>query len=101
MPRDMDDEMEKALGELICKLNPYTNKMELYLLPASNGDNFSRLDVEVDAKYPTEWGFKGQPAKINTAVRLRYRYKTKNTVTGEEYWNTDYLLIGYEGTGGP
>jgi hypothetical protein len=108
--------MEETLGELICSLNPYINanttEMDIYLASPATGTkppDLSQVELEVDAKYASAWEFKGAPQRVNTAVRIKYRYgvgqdKTKppdpktNPIA---YWIEDYILIGYEGAGGP
>jgi hypothetical protein len=108
----MDSKMEEALGELICRLNPYTHEMDIYVGnpdPSKFDNNPRQLDLEVDTKYPGEWAFKGQSQRINTSIRLRYRYPVRTKKPdgtpdpkGEIlYWLDDYVLIGYEGAGGP
>lgn len=50
-------------------------------------------------KYGTgDWAFKGQPRRIDTALRIAYRWK--KVVGDQTVWITDYLLIGYEGSNG-
>jgi hypothetical protein len=44
------------------------------------------------------WHFKGQDRIIRRALRLPYRYPIRN---GGGALATDYVLIGYEGGGGP
>jgi hypothetical protein len=106
----MDEEMEKALGELICRLNPYSHEMDIFLLPkAPKGDELSQIELEADAEYAANWEFKGQAQRINTAIRIKYRYPVRKkdhdgTVAPDApilYWLEDYLLIGYEGGAGP
>ena len=52
-----------------------------------------------------EWTFKGQPQKINKAVRILYRYPVLGPPAGQPptrpvlYYVEDYLLIGFEGSG--
>ncbi len=120
-----------ALGELICRLNPYTErtdpashrhtgKMDVYLAPnhppvpnpsnptgaPADANAYAQIELEVDAKYASEWAFKGQPQRINTAFRIRYRYPvfaSKGDAADPSkalYWVDDYILIGYEGAGG-
>src|SRR5689334_20537202 len=69
--------MEKAIGELICIMNPYTHDMDIYI---GNPDpdriklNPRQTEVEVDDKYPGTWAFKGEAQRINRSVRIKYRY---------------------------
>jgi hypothetical protein len=109
-----------ALGELICRLNPYTNLpkdpttglktggMEIQppfarLLagnPPSLEDIIAYLTVEVVRDYGDKWSFKGQTFGVKTAVRIPYRFKV-TTDKGETYWQEESLLIGYAGGDGP
>ncbi len=102
--------METDLGKLIMMLNPYTQDgtkttpMDIYVEnpdPATIQTNYRQVDLEVDTEYPGEWEFKEQPQRINTAARIRYRYGVKDSAGNGAYWIDDYLLIGYEGSGGP
>lgn len=109
-----DPDQMAILGELICRLNPYTRRtdpdsgkttgdMDVLLAPDSLGDPknlYAKVQMEVDTKYPESWSFKGQPQKVNTAVRIRYRYPVKDKDGRFLYWVDDYLLLGYEGSGG-
>jgi hypothetical protein len=112
----MAQSMEEVLGELVCDLNPYitpnTTEMDIFLVAPAAGTkppDLSQVELEVDTKYSAEWDFKGQPQRVNTAVRIKYRYgvgkdKTKPVdpkTNPAVYWIEDYLLIGYEGAGGP
>ncbi len=103
------------LGKLIFALNPYTNRenpasstetgdMDLYVdSPAAgkSAPDISQFEVEVDTAYPAKWEFKEEAQNINTAIRLRYRYPVKNSSGSVLYYIDDYLLVGYEGSGGP
>ncbi len=52
-------------------------------------------------KYGTgDWAFKGQPRRIDTALRIAYRWAKKDDDGNFICWITDYLLIGYEGSNG-
>jgi hypothetical protein len=109
-----DPDQMDILGELICRLNPYTRRtdpdsgkttgdMDVLLAPDSLGDPknpYAKVQMEVDTKYPGTWSFKGQAQTVNTAVRIRYRYPVKNKDGKFMYWVDDYLLLGYEGSGG-
>jgi len=44
------------------------------------------------------WEFKGQQRIIRRALRFKYRYPVYN---GGGALATDYVLVGYEGGGGP
>ena len=116
-----------ALGELICRLNPYTElpasqttgqstgEMEVATLPgttlpiaetgaADPGDksligNIAQMGIEVEDNYGSKWSFKGQTQSVKTAVRIPYRFPVKKG--GKVlYWRTEYLLIGYAGAEG-
>ena len=95
--------MEEELGELICRLNPYTHEMDIYVGnpdPKHIQNDYRQIELEVESNYPGEWSFKGQGQRINTAGRIRYRYPVKDKETGNlKYWQDDYLLIGFEGAG--
>jgi len=122
----------ELLGQLICNLNPYTERSDLPASPRTTGkmdvflatnhppypdpsnpggsppaaNPFSQIELEVDTKYAADWTFKGQPQRVNTAVRIKYRYPvfpTDDTADPAKalYWIEDYLLLGYEGAGGP
>ena len=99
------------LSELICRLNPYTERtdpangttsgeMDIRVGPAHGDDACSEIQLEIDAKYASDWTFKGAPHRINTAVRIKYRYPVKDRHGAPLYWVEDYLLLGYEGAGG-
>lgn len=104
MADDRREAMEKALGELICIMNPYTHDMDIYVGnpdPARIDPDFRQTAVEVDDKYPGEWPFKGEPQRVNRSIRIRYRYPKRAEEGGQVLcWLEDYLLIGYEGAGG-
>jgi hypothetical protein len=115
-----------ALGELICRLNPYTElpvnqttgqstgEMEVATLPgttlpigetgAEAGEqsligNIARMGIEVEDNYGSQWSFKGQTQAVKTAVKIPYRFPVKKN--GKVlYWRTEYLLIGYAGAEG-
>jgi hypothetical protein len=66
--------------------------------PATQPPDATCIWMEMD-KYGTgDWAFKGQPHRIDTALRIAYRWK--KVVGGQTFWITDYLLIGYEGSNG-
>jgi hypothetical protein len=108
---------EQDLGALICMLNPYTDGSEGSMDPhvfiaampgssptpsagsaGSSSPDMTGVWTELQTSYPADWEFKGQAHKINTAVRIAYRWpKTVGTTT---VWVTDFLLVGYEGSGG-
>ncbi|MGC1409728.1 MAG: hypothetical protein WA864_12370 [Acetobacteraceae bacterium] len=113
-----------ALGELICRLNPYTElpfdktnnmqtgKMEVGTLPPKPTGSYKATDaqttatiacieIEVEKNYGTQWTFKGQPQSVKTAFRIPYRFQVKDKEGNTLYWQTEYLLIGYAGGDGP
>jgi len=114
--------MEEDLGTLIRMLNPYTDgaqgSMDPHTFVAAATPagptaaatatpapatpppppNPGRIWMEVDTHYADDWTFKGQPHKINKAVRIAYRWAKKDGSGNILYWVTDYLLIGYEGS---
>lgn len=109
--------MAQDLGDLINTLNPYTDNtqpqrgaltggMDIYTAdaiaapPVPAGTHRDRIMVEVDSKYPGEWIFKGEPQRINKAVRIRYRFPVVDGNGNLLYWVEDYLLIGFEGANG-
>jgi hypothetical protein len=105
------------LGELICRLNPYTENPKPGLVGVPTGDmqiatlspaadppeddnGFSTVEIEVERNYPAQWTFKGQTQNINTAVRIPYRFPVYDENGNPRYWLKEYLLIGYVGAGG-
>jgi hypothetical protein len=111
-----DEKMAQAddIGKLIMLLNPYTDKpdtpkhgqatgeMDVYM---GQNAGIPQIQLQVDANYPGEWTFKGEPQKINKAVRILYRYPVLGPPSGSPptptvlYYVEDYLLIGFEGSG--
>ena len=94
--------MEQELGELLCRLNPYTPDMDIYVGnpdPKTIANDYKQIELEVESGYPGEWRFKGQAQRINTAGRIRYRYPMRDKTGKVLYWKDDYLLVGYEGAG--
>ena len=111
---DGDHDQMAIIGELICRLNPYTRRydetsgrttgdMDVFLAPEDPDDpknDYARVQLEVDTKYPGKWDFKGEAQNVNTAARIRYRYPVKSKDGEFLYWVDDYLLLGFEGSGG-
>jgi hypothetical protein len=106
---------QEVLGNLIFALNPYTKRpdpvsgtatgdMDLYVDSPTGtmptGD-ISQIELEVDTNYPADWTFKGQPQHVNTAIRIRYRYPVLDSSSNPIYYIDDYILVGFEGSGGP
>jgi hypothetical protein len=105
--------MEQDLGGLLNDLNPYTENnqalrgpltgpMDIYTgAPVPAGPARSQVRLETDSKYQSEWMFKGQPHRVNKAVRIRYRFPVMDAAgVNVLYWTEDYLLIGFEGSNG-
>ena len=68
--------------------------------PAAHPPDATCIWMEMD-KYGTgDWAFKGQPRRIDTALRIAYRWAMKDEDGNFICWITDYLLIGYEGSNG-
>jgi len=78
----------EQLGEYIFKANPYTKQQA----PATM--NPCLEETEKDYK-SVEWDFKTASYRVNLALRIPYYFT-------DEYGQTvkDYLLIGFEGSGG-
>jgi hypothetical protein len=101
--------VEEALGTLIVAANPYLKGPRAAVGAAmhlaapkdigTNNIDIADIHMEEDSKYPAEWMFKGQSQKIHTALRIQYRYPQEGP-NGERYMVTDYLLVGFEGSGG-
>jgi hypothetical protein len=107
-------DLAAQLGELIRKLNPYTNKenkntgqstgeMELFVDGARQsflpGGSPTIVGVEMEGPYRQEWTFKGQPQSVGMAARIKYRYPVLN---GKEvlYWVDEHILVGFAGSMG-
>jgi hypothetical protein len=100
----MSQQTMAALGELICRLNPYTQlpkdpttalctgEMEAKLFEqfpnAPDGDpnnypvgepnnTLACMGVEVERNYNTQWTFKGQQQTVKLAFRIPYRFPVK------------------------
>jgi hypothetical protein len=110
------------LEQLILQLNPYmpalpvsgvtgANKSDApercmrFLnrnIIAEHGLDFSNFTFETqdDPAYRLDWTwmFKGQSRIIRRALRFQYSYPVQG---GGGAMATDYLLVGYEGGGGP
>jgi hypothetical protein len=68
--------------------------------PAAHPPDATCIWMEMD-KYGTgDWAFKGQPRRIDTALRIAYRWAKRDKHGHFICWITDYLLIGYEGSNG-
>lgn len=82
-----DETMLKQLGETICHRNPYGKDMQL----AANW----QYDIEEDYYEIGSWKFKDRSPRVAKAIRIPYTYKDEHDNIVKEY-----LLIGYEGSGG-
>ncbi|HXC90867.1 MAG TPA: hypothetical protein VNV18_11950 [Stellaceae bacterium] len=109
--------MEKQLGKLIVSLNPYTDAALKVMQfghagaaadaaaavnAAASVNNAADFEFEIADKYAEMWSFKGESQKVNKAIRMKYRWPKLDPQDQKKilYWVTDYLLIGFEGTGG-
>lgn len=110
-----------ALGDLICRLNPYTRLptnpstglstgfMSIGMLPSAQqgykandpNSTIACMGIEVERQYKPVWTFKGQDQTVQAAVRIPYRFPVYSD-NGKEllYWQTEYLLLGFVGGGG-
>jgi hypothetical protein len=111
------------LGKLIITMNPYAGgSMEPHTFlaatsnsaaptttpgatsnqptptPAAQPPDATCIWMEMDRYGTGDWSFKGQPRRVDMALRIAYRWKKE--VRGQTVWITDYLLIGYEGSNG-
>ena len=118
MSTNVDDykkELATQLGELIRKLNPYTNQqnlntgqstgeMELFfdstkqLFLSSKSPTI--IGLEMQGPYRQEWTFKGQPQTVGMAARIKYRYPILNKDKEVLYWLEDHVLVGFAGAMG-
>jgi hypothetical protein len=96
-------EAETVLGKLIFMLNPYT-KGQADTATIGNGSPGDKVDlgdvrIQVD-DYEGHWSFKGNDQRIKKALRIEYRYKMDDAAGNAGVLATEYLLIGYAGSGG-
>jgi hypothetical protein len=112
-----------ALGELMCRLNPYTRSKDPstgeetgdmivgMLQPAGTGYNpddpnttIACMGIEVERNYASKWTFKGQEQSVKLAFRVPYRFPVmkKNDRGGYDilYWQMEYLIVGFAGADG-
>jgi hypothetical protein len=68
--------------------------------PAAHSPDATCIWMEMDKYRTGDWGFKGQPRRIDTALRIAYRWAKFDECGNFICWITDYLLIGYEGSNG-
>ena len=67
---------------------------------AANPSDATCIWMEMDKYRTGDWAFKGQPRRIDTALRIAYRWAKFDDHGHFICWITDYLLIGYEGSNG-
>ena len=67
---------------------------------AANPSDATCIWMEMDKYRTGDWAFKGQPRRIDTALRIAYRWAKYDDHGHFICWITDYLLIGYEGSNG-
>jgi hypothetical protein len=98
------------LGTLIMNINPYPKiktDMDIYVgnpNPPATPNDLCQVELMFDDSYSEghEWTFRGEPQPVKLAARIRYRYPSLKDATGKVLcWTSDYLLIGFEGSGGP
>ena len=102
-------DIASQLGELICKLNPYTNQQNI-MTGQSTGEMVFSVDstkpvgsaeavvgVEMEGPYRQEWTFKGAPQRVGMAARIKYRYPVKNKDGAVLYWIDEHILVGFAG----
>ncbi len=68
--------------------------------PAAQPADATCIWVEMDRYRTGDWAFKGQPRRIDMALRIAYRWAMNDEQGNFICWITDYLLIGYEGSNG-
>jgi hypothetical protein len=83
---DLDETLLKKLAETICKRNPY-GVMQL----AANWQS----EIEEDSYEIGSWRFKDRSPRVAKALRIPYTYRDQDDNIIKEY-----LLIGFEGSGG-
>jgi hypothetical protein len=102
---------EKALGTVIRALNPYTDgsagsmQFSSTAPPATitvEGVDVGDIHLEIDDYHDDReaWVFKAQPHRIQRALRIQYRHKTKGEAGKAGVWVTENLLIGFSGANG-
>ena len=87
MPNIPRPPMDALLGKDICDRNPYKHQMQLE-------DNWG-VEIEEDSYQVGYWKFKDRSLRVRKAIRIPYTYVDANGNRVKEY-----LLIGYEGSGG-
>jgi hypothetical protein len=110
--------LERDLGRLIMKLNPkgpmrfshvdaptaqINEKLKAAIAELdANAPDLSQfhLELEDNLNYQTRWSwiFRGQERFLMRAIRIGYRYPI---LEKDSPLATDYVLVGFEGGGGP
>ena len=102
---------EEALGTVIRALNPYTDGSRDSMVFGSTassptitvaGVDVGDIHLEIDDYHDDReaWVFKAQPHRIQRALRIQYRHKTKGEAHKAGVWVTENLLIGFSGANG-
>jgi hypothetical protein len=112
MAEEVSMDMEKQLGEVICARNPYPKDREKAIM-AIKAKNHGKANVQEGEEPITElvrdfesqieedsyqagyWKFRDRSLHIAKAIRIPYIYIDENGNKVREY-----ILIGYEGSGG-
>jgi hypothetical protein len=103
--------MEQELGEFICKQNPYTEfpgedgpPQKPKTGEMTLGPKWQVVDSAVqNGEYALLWDFDGKPRRVRKAMRIKYTYKATYKMPDGGVIERDmieYLLVGYEGSGG-
>ena len=69
------------------------------LVDVSTAD-LSHFQLELQDNYADSWKFKGEAQTVNLAVRIQYRWAKLDSKGKFLCWVTDYMLVGFEGSGG-
>lgn len=93
-------DLAPALGDLILKLNPYTNTQNKETKRSTGEMNVNMESMEMEGPYAQEWTFKGQPQRVGMAARIKYKYPVRNEKSEVLFWVEDYILIGFQGSMG-
>ena len=106
--------LEEALGTVIRSLNPYTKgkpgsmtlglpiEISISTAASSSGVAVKDVPVEIDDYHEgrAEWIFKGQPHRVQRALRIQYRHKMDGAAGDADVFATEFLLIGFAGSNG-
>ncbi len=73
--------------------------------PAAEMDDVVEADLrhfqlELQDNYADSWKFKGESQTVHLAVRIQYRWAKHDSAGKFLCWVTDYMLVGFEGSGG-